>query len=311
MQPPGYFCVLIILYMHDYYRIAQALQYIRDNMQQQPALEEIANSVHVSPYHFQRLFTDWAGVSPKKFLQYISIEHAKQVLKQQHATVYDAAYATGLSGTGRLHDLFVSIEGMTPGEFKNGGKHLFIQYSLQESRFGNYLIASTYAGICNLLFYEHSANAVVRELQELWPQATLTEGENDDHQQVRQFFDNDFSQPQKIKLNLKGTPFQLKVWESLLRIPEGRLTTYTQIAQSIQRPAAQRAVGSAIGANPIGFIIPCHRVIKSVGNIGEYRWGTARKMALIGWEASQSFSAQATAKKYTNNGTGNNCSLYK
>jgi O-6-methylguanine DNA methyltransferase len=297
MQPPAYFCVINIYYMHDYYRIAQALQYIKDNMQRQPGLEDIANSVHVSPYHFQRLFTDWAGVSPKKFLQYISIEHAKQVLKQQDATVYDAAYETGLSGTGRLHDLFVSIEGMTPGEYKNGGKHLSIQYSFHESRFGNYLIASTAAGICNLLFFEHSAAAIVQELQRLWPQAKLFEGENNYHKQVQQFFEEDFSHHQKIKLHLKGTPFQIKVWESLLRIPEGRLTTYTQIAQSIQQPAAQRAVGSAIGANPIGFIIPCHRVIKTVGNIGEYRWGAARKMAMIGWEASQHFSEQATARK--------------
>jgi AraC family transcriptional regulator, regulatory protein of adaptative response / methylated-DNA-[protein]-cysteine methyltransferase len=277
--------------MHDYYRIAQALQYIKDNMQDQPGLDDIANSVHVSPYHFQRIFTDWAGVSPKKFLQYISIEHAKQVLKQQHATVYDAAFETGLSGTGRLHDLFVSIEGMTPGEYKNGGKHLSIQYSFHESRFGNYLIASTAAGICNVLFFEHSAAAIVQELQQLWPQAKLFEGENEYHKQVQQFFDEDFSQPQKIKLHLKGTPFQIKVWESLLRIPEGQLTTYTQIAQSIQQPAAQRAVGSAIGSNPIGFIIPCHRVIKSVGNIGEYRWGTTRKMAMIGWEAAHQQAA--------------------
>jgi AraC family transcriptional regulator of adaptative response/methylated-DNA-[protein]-cysteine methyltransferase len=273
--------------MHDYYRIAEALQYIKDHMQDQPGLEEIANSVHVSPYHFQRLFTDWAGVSPKKFLQYISIEHAKEVLKQQDATVYDAAFEAGLSGTGRLHDLFVNIEGMTPGEYKSGGRNLSIQYSFHESRFGNYLIASTSAGICNLLFFEQSAAAVVNELQSLWPQAKLFEGENAFHAQVQQFFENDFSKPQTIKLHLKGTPFQLKVWESLLRIPEGKLTTYTQIAQNIQQPSAQRAVGSAIGSNPIGFIIPCHRVIRSVGNIGEYRWGTARKMAMIGWEAAQ------------------------
>ena len=277
--------------MHDYYRIAEALQYIKEHMQEQPGLDEIAQHIHLSPYHFQRIFSDWAGVSPKKFLQYISIEHAKEILKQEAATVYDAAWETGLSGTGRLHDLFVTIEGMTPGEYKSGGKNLSIQYSFHESRFGNYLVASTSAGICNLLFFEQSAGAVVQELQELWPEAKLFEGENEYHTRVQQFFDQDENRPEKIKLHLRGTPFQLKVWEALLRIPEGHLTSYTKIAQSIQQPSAQRAVGSAIGANPVGFIIPCHRVIKSVGNIGDYRWGATRKMAMIGWEGAQQGSS--------------------
>jgi len=270
--------------MHDYYRIAEALQYIKDHMQEQPSLEEVAGKIHLSPYHFQRIFSDWAGVSPKKFLQYLSIEHAKEILKKSDTTVYDAAWETGLSGTGRLHDLFVHIEGMTPGEYKSGGKNLSIQYSFHESRFGNYLIASTHAGICNLLFFDHSAAAVVKELQAQWPQAKLFEGENEYHGQVQRFFDSHEPRADKIKLHLRATPFQIKVWEALLRIPEGHLTSYSNIAKAIQQPQAQRAVGTAIGSNPVGFIIPCHRVIRSVGNIGEYRWGATRKMAMIGWE---------------------------
>ncbi|MBS1598082.1 MAG: methylated-DNA--[protein]-cysteine S-methyltransferase [Bacteroidetes bacterium] len=277
--------------MHDYYRVAEALKYIKDNMQDQPNLDKIAKNIHVSPFHFQRIFTDWAGISPKKFLQYISVEHAKKILKQNGTSVYDAAYDTGLSGTGRLHDLFVNIEGMTPGEYKNGGKNLSIQYSFHECQFGNFVVASTSAGICNLLFFEKSAFTAEKELRSLWPNASFFEGENLHHKSVQKFFENDFSQVNKIKLHLKGTPFQLKVWEALLRIPEGHLSSYSDIAGLIHQPTAQRAVGTAIGNNPVGFIIPCHRVIKNLGGIGEYRWGAARKMAMIGWEAAKNETA--------------------
>ncbi len=277
--------------MHDYYRIAEALKYIKDNMQNQPNLEEVAKQIHVSPFHFQRLFSDWAGISPKKFLQYLSVEHAKKILKMDGNSVYDAAYETGLSGTGRLHDLFVNIEGMTPGEYKNGGKNLSIQYSFQESQFGNYIVASTSAGICNLLFFEKSATAAETELKSLWPNAKIFEGENQYHEAIQRFFENDFTQAEKIKLHLRGTAFQLKVWEALLRIPEGHLSSYTNIAKAIHQPRAQRAVGTAIGSNPVAFVIPCHRVIKTVGEIGDYRWGAPRKMAMIGWEAAQQETA--------------------
>ena len=166
-------------------------------MQEQPNLDMIAKNIHVSPFHFQRIFSDWAGVSPKKFLQYISVEHAKKILKQNGTSVYDAAYDTGLSGTGRLHDLFVNIEGMTPGEYKNGGKNLSIQYSFHESQFGNFIVASTSVGICNLLFFEKSATAAEEELKSLWPNARFFEGENHNHALVQKFFDNDFSKPIK------------------------------------------------------------------------------------------------------------------
>ena len=277
--------------MHDYYRIAEALKYIKDNMQNQPNLEEVAKQIHVSPFHFQRLFSDWAGISPKKFLQYLSVEHAKKILKMDGNSVYDAAFETGLSGTGRLHDLFVNIEGMTPGEYKNGGKNLSIQYSFHECQFGNYIVASTSTGICNLLFFEKSAAAAETELKSLWPNAKIFEGENQYHESIQRFFENDFTQTEKIKLHLRGTDFQLKVWESLLRIPEGHLSSYTNIAKAIHQPKAQRAVGTAIGSNPVAFVIPCHRVIKSVGEIGDYRWGAPRKMAMIGWEAAQKETA--------------------
>jgi len=277
--------------MHDYYRIAEALQYIQQNMQDQPNLDAVASKIHLSPFHFQRLFTDWAGISPKKFLQYISVEHAKKILRTEGNSVYDAAYDTGLSGTGRLHDLFVNIEGMTPGEYKNAGKNLSIQYSFHESQFGNYIVASTSVGICNLLFFENSAVAAEDELKSLWPNAKVFEGEDRNHALVEKFFNNDFNQAEKIKLHLKGSPFQLKVWEALLRIPEGHLSSYSTIANEIHHPKAFRAVGTAIGSNPVGFIIPCHRVIKNVGGIGEYRWGATRKMAMIGWEAAQTETA--------------------
>ena len=273
--------------MHDYYRIAEALKYIGDHQQAQPKLDQVAEQIHLSPFHFQRLFSEWAGVSPKKFLQYLSLENAKKVLKDQSASVYDAAFEAGLSGTGRLHDLFVNIEGMTPGQYKNGGENLTIQYSLQECQFGNYLIASTQTGVCNLLFFDKIAGPVIEELRALWPKARLIEAQGAYDKQVDQFFKGALDHRQPIRLHLKGTDFQLKVWEALLKIPEASLTHYTGIADLIDHKNAHRAVGTAIGRNPIAFLIPCHRVIKSVGKIGEYRWGSQRKAAIIGWEQAK------------------------
>ena len=278
--------------MHDYYRIADALDFIASNKQDQPDLKTVADHVHLSPFHFQRLFSDWAGVSPKKFLQYVSIEHAKSVLREQKGTVYDAAFDIGLSGTGRLHDLFVNIEGMTPGQYKNGGAGLSIQYSLHEGAFGNYLVASTGTGICAITFFERSAQHAINELKEAWPKAKVFEGEGAFHSQVEAFFNRKLTSPTPIKLHLKGTDFQLKVWEALLKIPETALTTYAQLAQQIDRPQAHRAVGTAVGNNPIAYLIPCHRVIRSVGEIGGYKWGNTRKTAILGWEQAQTEAVQ-------------------
>jgi len=273
--------------MHDYYRIAEALKYISQNKAHQPSLDQVAEQVHLSPFHFQRLFSEWAGVSPKKFLQYLSIEHAKSVLREKSGSVYDAAFEAGLSGTGRLHDLFVSIEGMTPGQYKNGGENLTIQYSFHECQFGNYLVASTQTGVCNVLFFEASAATVVDELKSFWPKARLIEAEGPFDESVSDFFNGTFSTEKPLRLHLKGTDFQIKVWEALLKIPESALTDYSGIAEMIEHKKAQRAVGTAIGANPIAYIIPCHRVIKNVGKIGNYRWGAQRKEAMIGWEQAQ------------------------
>ncbi|AYV55889.1 methylated-DNA--[protein]-cysteine S-methyltransferase [Leptospira kmetyi] len=273
--------------MDHYKKIASAIQFIEQHALSQPELDEIAQSVDLSPFHFQRLFTEWAGVSPKQFLQYLTLQNAKSILDQPRATLFDAAYETGLSGTGRLHDLFVKIEGMTPGEFKNGGEKLKIRYSFRKSNFGDYVIASTEKGICNLFFYDIPQERIVSELKEQWNQAELVFQSDENQERVVKFFDQTSTQKEKIKLHLKGTDFQIKVWEALLKIPEGRLSSYSDIADSIGQESASRAVGSAIGKNPIGYLIPCHRVIKSTGGIGEYRWGSERKRAMIGWEASQ------------------------
>ncbi len=269
----------------NYHRIEKAIDYIHVHFKDQPSLGTIAGEVGLSSFHFQRLFTEWAGVSPKKFMQYLSVEYAKKLLKQQQSTVLDTAYKTGFSGAGRLHDLFVSIEGMTPGEFKNGGENLKINYSFYESTFGKIIVASTLKGICHMFFEEDEAQAL-SSLMQYFPKAKYHK-EVDRFQQAALFiFQNDWTHLEQVKLHLRGTEFQLKVWESLLAIPMGKLTTYGDVAQKIASPKASRAVGTAIGRNPVAFLIPCHRVIQASGNVGGYMWGRTRKSAIIGWEAA-------------------------
>lgn len=270
----------------NYDRIAEAIDYIQKNFKRQPDLEEVAERVHLSPFHFQRIFTEWAGVSPKKFLQYISIGHAKGILKDNNVSLFDAALETGLSGTSRLHDLFVQIEGMTPGEYKNGGESLNINYSFAESPFGQILVASTAKGICYMAFAEDETVAL-ETLKQQFPLARYRQMTDLIQQNALFIFTHDWKQLHKVRLHLKGSAFQLKVWETLLRIPMGSLATYGQIAGSIQKPQASRAVGTAIGSNPVAFLIPCHRVIQSSGVFGGYMWGPVRKAAIIGWEAAQ------------------------
>jgi len=271
----------------NYNRIAQAIEYIKANFKEQPSLDEVAANVHLSPFHLQRIFSEWAGTSPKKFLQYISIEHAKKLLAENDATLFDAAYETGLSGTSRLHDLFINIEGMTPAEYKNGGKNLTINYSFAESPFGNIIVASTQKGICYMAFNEDEKQAL-SALKSKFPNALFHQKLDLIQQNALFIFQNDWSKLSEIKLHLKGTEFQLKVWETLLKIPLGQLATYGAIAQKIKNPNASRAVGTAIGSNPVAFLIPCHRVIQSSGNFGGYMWGNTRKTAIIGWEAAHS-----------------------
>ncbi len=270
----------------NYNRIATAIEYINTHFRQQPSLEELAQQVHLSPFHFQRIFSEWAGTTPKKFLQYISTEYAKKLLKEQQATLFDTAIELGLSGTGRLHDLFINIEGMTPAEYKNGGKQLQIHFSYAESPFGSLIIASTPKGVCYMAFEENETKAL-SDLKEKFPNATFQQKLDTTQQNALFIFQNDWTQLSNIKLHLKGTDFQLKVWESLLKIPMGKLSTYGNIAAQIGNINASRAVGTAIGTNPVAFLIPCHRVIQSTGQIGGYMWGPIRKTAIIGWESAK------------------------
>lgn len=270
----------------NYNRIAEAIEYIRNNFKRQPHLDEIAKQIHLSPFHFQRLFSEWAGTTPKKFLQYISIEYAKKLLTDKQATLFDTAFETGLSGTGRLHDLFISIEGMTPAEYKNGGKNLSLNYSFAESTFGNLIVASTSKGICYIAFEDNEEKAL-NNLRVKFPKATFLQKLDLVQQKALFIFQNDWSKLSEIKLHLKGTDFQLKVWEMLLKIPMGELSTYGSIAEKIGNHNASRAVGTAIGNNPVAFLIPCHRVIQSTGNLGGYMWGETRKTAMIGWEGAK------------------------
>jgi AraC family transcriptional regulator of adaptative response/methylated-DNA-[protein]-cysteine methyltransferase len=274
----------------NYKRIAEAIAYFKLNYKQQPSLDEVAEHVNLSPFHFQRMFKDWAGVTPKQFLQYLSVEHAKSILKDKQATLFDTAFETGLSGTGRLHDLFIKVEGMTPGEYKNGGGQLHINYSFAQTPFGNLLVASTTKGICYMAFADGDEAVAFTDLQNHFPQATYHRVLDMLQQNALFIFTQDWSRLNEIKLHLKGTAFQLKVWETLLKIPVGGLTTYAGIAASINNPKACRAVGSAVGDNPVAFLIPCHRVIKSTGETGQYHWGSPRKNALIGWEAAKTFA---------------------
>jgi AraC family transcriptional regulator, regulatory protein of adaptative response / methylated-DNA-[protein]-cysteine methyltransferase len=270
----------------NYDRIAEAIDFIKTNFKNQPNLDEVAEKVHLSPFHFQRLFSDWAGTSPKKFLQYITVEHAKKLLKDNQTSLFETAHETGLSGTSRLHDLFVNIEGMSPAEYKNGGKNLEINFSFAESPFGNLMVASTTKGICHMAFYDYEQTAF-DILKGHFPEAIFQRKLDILQQNALFIFQNDWSKLNQIKLHLKGTDFQLKVWETLLKIPMGQLTTYGAVAQHIEKPNASRAVGTAIGSNPVAFLIPCHRIIQSTGNLGGYMWGNTRKTAIIGWESAK------------------------
>lgn len=271
----------------NYARIAKAIEYIQDNFKQQPSLAELAAYIHLSEAHFQRLFSEWAGVSPKKFLQYMTLEHAKQILKrEQDNSIFAAGFYSGLSSSSRVHDLFIQIEAMTPAEYKHGAAALTIRYSTAESLFGKLLIASTHKGICYIAFFEDFAQAFTL-LQRQFPQANFVTATDPVQQQAIQLLQTDPTQLSTLKLHLKGSAFQLKVWESLLKIPTGHLVSYSSIAKDIGQHQAARAVGSAIAHNPVAFLIPCHRVIQASGHFGAYMWGNTRKTALIAWESAK------------------------
>lgn len=270
----------------NYNRIADAIRFIKKNYRTQPKLEEIAEHINMSPFHFQRMFSEWAGTTPKRFLQYLNIEYAKKTLKETHATLFDTACELGLSGTGRLHDLFINIEGMTPGEYKNGGLALNINYSFADTPFGKIIAASTDKGVCHMAFVDEGERRAFDHLRSIFPNAKYVLSPDTKQQHALSVFDRDWNRLEEIKLHLKGTEFQLKVWETLLKIPAGGLATYADLATKSGYNGACRAVGTAVGKNPVAFLIPCHRVIKATGEPGNYHWGEMRKNAIIAWEAA-------------------------
>lgn len=269
----------------DRERIAAAIGFLIRNYTRRPSLGDVAEQVHLSPFHFQRMFHEWVGVTPKQFARYLSVEHAKKILAETHATLFDAANEVGLSTTSRLHDLFVNIEGMTPGEYKNGGASLTINYSFADTPFGTVIIGSTEKGVCHMTFADEGEEGAFERMKNSFPNARYRKQTDRNQQNALFIFTQDWSEPDKIRLHLKGTDFQLKVWNTLLQIPSGGLTTYSDLAMKAGHDRAQRAVGTALGNNPVVMLIPCHRVIQSSGIIGNYRYGPVRKNAIIGWEA--------------------------
>jgi AraC family transcriptional regulator of adaptative response/methylated-DNA-[protein]-cysteine methyltransferase len=271
----------------DYQRIQKAIEYLAENFKKQPELKEVAAQVHLSPFHFQRLFTQWAGVSPKKFLQYLTVDYLKERLNESKSIAQAATFA-GLSSSSRVYDLFVKIEGVTPATFKNKGAGINIYYAYHETPFGECFIAATEKGLCGLTFLQgNNKQEEFDAFAKKWNFAQLIEDGPFTQKYVEQIFNKQKSSSEKVNLLVQGTNFQIKVWEALLNIPQGAVTTYQQIAASIGKPKAVRAVGTAVGKNPIGYLIPCHRVIRKEGKLGQYRWGSGRKKAIIGWEMAR------------------------
>src|SRR4030042_6314505 len=268
----------------DYARIEQVIYYLEKNASRQPSLREAAESIHLSEYHFPRLFTRWIGISPKRFLQFITKENAKRVLDSS-ASILDAAYQVGLSSPGRLHDLFITWEAATPGEFKLRGAGLSIHYGFHPPSFGEVLLGATERGICHLSFVMPAGrDGALKALQENWPRAALVERPDLTQLVIERIFPRSTQTPTPLHVYLNGSNFQLKVWEALLRIPSGHMVSYRDIASYLGEPNASRAVGNALARNPVAVLIPCHRVIQSLGDFGNYHYGKARKVALLGWE---------------------------
>ena len=272
----------------DYERIEKAIKFIESNVSSQPRLKDIAAHIGLSEYHFQRLFSRWVGISPKRFLQFLTKEYAKQLLENS-TNLLDVTYEAGLTSPGRLHDLFVTCEAVTPGEFKNKGEGLTINYGFHTSTFGECMLARTDRGICGLFFgKDGNRNSIISELRYTWKNAELVENPGASRTLVDQIFKPAFRKDcVPLHLILSGTNFQIKVWEALIKIPFGAVVSYEDVAVQVGLPKATRAVGTAVGNNPISFIIPCHRVIRKNAEFGYYGGGPARKKAILGWEAAQ------------------------
>lgn len=273
--------------MSDYQRIEKAIRFIESNAERQPGLEEIAASVNLSPFHFQRLFSQWVGVTPKRFLQTLTVERAKQLLEQSR-TLQSVSDDVGLSSASRLHDHFVQLEAVTPGQYKSAGKDLKISYGVHPTPFGNCFIAVTERGICKISFVDDfgTSDEIDRLIHD-WPKAVVEENLALTGGFTSAVFEQSRSPDRPISLYVRGTNFQVKVWRALLEIPEATLQSYSDIAKTIGRDSAVRAVGTAIGANPAAYIIPCHRVVRQSGEIGGYRWGETRKHAMHAWESAR------------------------
>jgi AraC family transcriptional regulator of adaptative response/methylated-DNA-[protein]-cysteine methyltransferase len=274
----------------DYRRIERAIRFLDDHLIDQPSLEEVAREIGLSPFHAQRLFTRWAGISPKRFLGLLTVGHAKAAL-QAGESVLDATYEVGLSGPSRLHDLFVGFEAMTPGEYKQQGAGLSVRYGIHPTRFGEALLLTTERGIAGLSFVDGDPEAALEEARADWPLSRLVHDPATTGALVRQLFAGESgAAPQLL---LKGTNFQVKVWSALLRVPPGRVVSYLDLASAIGQPRAVRAVAGALAHNPIGYLVPCHRVIRATGALSGYRWGQARRRALLAWESAQAEAASA------------------
>jgi len=272
--------------MNDYERVANVIRYLDRHHTKQPDLTELAQGAGLSPFHFHRLFSTWAGVTPKDFLQCLTLEHVKSLLHDGDS-VLDAALNAGLSGPGRLHDLCVTLDAASPGEIKNGGAGMTIEYGFSDTSFGEALIGETARGICHLSFVDGQGRNSARDLlASRWPEAKLQRRDKRAGELAAAIFARPPQHESRPRLRafVRGTPFQLRVWRALLRVPAGSLTTYGRLSAAIGQPQAARAVGSAVGANPVAFIIPCHRVIRETGALGHYHWDPIRKRAIVGWE---------------------------
>lgn len=271
----------------DYERIAEAIAYITREVDRQPGLPEIARHLHLSPFHFQRLFSRWAGVTPKKFLQVLTVERAKQLLGEAKPLL-EVSDSLGLSSGSRLYDHFVHLEAVTPGEYKTGGAGLDIDYAVHDTPFGPAFIALTPRGICNFSFLDSAETAgPVAALRKTWPHAAVHENPQRAQAVVKALFDGNIALDRPLSLHVSGTNFQVSVWRALLRIPPAAVTSYSRVAAAIGRPNSARAVGRAVGANPVALLIPCHRAIQQSGSLGGYHWGETRKHAIHAWESAR------------------------